>query len=69
MSEPDWQIAHYKALFEREQKSAQWHQAQLFNAWKTMAGQTRGLQRQRRLIKRLQAELAKRTTDQQSPAP
>lgn len=66
MSEPDWQIAHYKALFEREQKSAQWHQAQLFNAWKTMAGQTRGLQRQRRLIKRLQAELAKRTTDQQS---
>lgn len=35
------------------------YRAMLFNAWTTMAGQTRGLQRQRRLIKRLQAEAAK----------
>ena len=60
---------HYKALFERASHERDWHKALLFDAWRTMAGQTRGLQRQRRLIKRLQAELAKLTTDQQSPAP
>lgn len=35
-----------------------WYQAHLFEAWRTLRGQSKGLQRQRRLIKRLQAELA-----------
>ena len=35
------------------------YQAQLFQAWRTMRGQTKGLQRQRRLIRRLQAENAR----------
>ena len=54
-----WQAEHYKKLFERADKEANWNKAKLFEAWTTMAGQTRGLQRQRRLIKRLQAENAR----------
>lgn len=45
---------------ELTQQRDHWHQAMLYQAWKTMAGQTRGLQRQRRLIKRLQRELVGR---------
>ena len=33
------------------------YQAMLFQAWRALRGQTKGLQRQRRLIKRLQAQL------------
>src|SRR5574343_825954 len=35
------------------------YQALLFQAWRALRGQTKGLQRQRRLIKRLQAENAR----------
>ena len=34
------------------------YQAWLFQAWRTIQGQTKGLQRQRRLIKRVQADNA-----------
>jgi len=34
------------------------YQAWLFQAWRTIRGQTKGLQRQRRLIKRVQADNA-----------
>lgn len=53
----DWG-EHYKGLFERASREADWNKARLFEAWRTMAGQTRGLQRQARLIKRLHAEIA-----------
>jgi hypothetical protein len=43
-------------------KETERYMAMLFSAWRTMAGQTRGLQRQRRLIKRLQAQVAARET-------
>lgn len=33
------------------------YQAMLYQAWQTMRGQAKGLQRQRRLIRRLQARL------------
>ena len=53
----DW-AKHYAALFERASHERDWYKGLLFDAWKTMRGQTKGLQRQRRLIKRLQRELA-----------
>lgn len=49
---------HYQALFERAQAEADRNKEWLFEAWRTMAGQTRGLQRQARKIKRLRAENA-----------
>lgn len=49
---------HYKALFERAERDNNWHKGLLYDAWRTMRGQTKGLQRQRRLIRRLQAENA-----------
>jgi hypothetical protein len=53
---PAYWEQHYKILFERASSEVDSNQAMLFNAWRTMAGQTRGLQRQSRLIKRLQRE-------------
>ena len=52
-----WQVEHYKALDERHHKEALFYQAQLYSAWKTMWGQTRGLQRQARKIKRLEKRI------------
>lgn len=34
------------------------YQAKLYESWRTIRGQTKGLKRQRRLILRLQAQLA-----------
>jgi hypothetical protein len=62
----DWG-EHYKALFERASHERDWYKGLLFDAWKTMRGQTKGLQRQRLLIKRLQRELA--TADKSSVTP
>jgi hypothetical protein len=59
---------HYKILFERADREKDFFRGLLFDSWRTMAGQTRGLQRQRRLIKRLQAQI-KRAVVQQSTAP
>lgn len=42
---------------EHSRQQAESYKAMLFDAWQTMAGQTRGLQRQSRKIKRLQAQL------------
>lgn len=53
----DWG-KHYEALFERASHERDRYKGLLFDAWKTMRGQSKGLQRQRRLIKRLQAENA-----------
>ena len=50
---------HYEALFERAQAEADRNKAWLFEAWRALRGQSKGLQRQRRLIKRLQAENGK----------
>lgn len=50
--------AHYEDLWKREEHQHLWYQAHLFDAWKALRGQSKGLQRQRRLIKRLQAENA-----------
>lgn len=52
-----WQVEHYRALDERHHKEALFYQAQLYSAWKTMWGQTRGLQRQARKIKRLEKRI------------
>ncbi len=52
-----WQVEHYKALDERHHKETLFYQAQLYSAWKTMWGQTKGLQRQARKIKRLEARI------------
>lgn len=49
---------HYQQLFERAQAEADRNQAWLFSAWRTMWGQTKGLQRQRRIINRLRAKIA-----------
>jgi len=44
---------HYQKLFEGQLNAANGHKAALFDAWKTIRGQTKGLQRQARKIKRL----------------
>jgi hypothetical protein len=62
------QVKSYHENMIAARKEAERYRAMLFNAWQTMAGQTRGLQRQRRLIKRLQAENA-RLTDRQMILP
>lgn len=49
---------HYETLFERASHERDLYKGLLFDAWKTMRGQAKGLQRQRRLIRRLQCELA-----------
>jgi hypothetical protein len=65
-----WQVAHYKALDERHYKEALHYRAVLFDAWQTMRGQTRGLQRQARKIKRLEKriqELSSPNTESRQP--
>lgn len=52
----DFAARHWMQLYERAQAEADRNKSWLFDAWKTMAGQTRGLQRQRRIIKRLRSE-------------
>jgi hypothetical protein len=52
MSE-DWRIAHYEALFVRQLAETNRYKAMLFDAWKTMSGQSKGLKRQARKIKRM----------------
>lgn len=49
---------HYKWLFEKFSKESNTYQAQLFHSWTVIRQQNKGLQRQRRLIKRLQRDLA-----------
>jgi hypothetical protein len=55
----DWKAVaeHYKALFERHMSESNSKGDLLYNAYRTMAGQSRGLQRQARLIKRLRREI------------
>jgi hypothetical protein len=42
---------------EKSHERANFYQAQLFKSWNVIRAQNKGLQRQRRLIKRLQGEL------------
>lgn len=60
---------HYRQLFDRAQRDADRNKAWLFDAWKTMAGQSRGLQRQRRIINRLRAEIAELKREGSGQAP
>ena len=47
---------HYRELFERQLNESNRYQALLYHAWNVIRQQNKGLQRQRRLIKRLQQE-------------
>jgi hypothetical protein len=49
--------SHYESLFERATHERDWYKGLLFDAWNTMRGQTKGLQRQHRKIKRLQEQI------------
>jgi hypothetical protein len=51
---PDYVEQQIKQHKER----SDWYQLKMYEAWRTMWGQTRGLQRQARLIARLRAEIA-----------
>lgn len=50
--------AFHEETIKLAREKADWNQARLFEAWTALRGQSKGLQRQRRLIKRLQAENA-----------
>jgi hypothetical protein len=52
----DW-AKHYQELFERQRAETERYKAQMFDMYKTMCGQSRGLQRQRRIINRLRLKL------------
>lgn len=52
-------LASPKTLDDYWRSQADWYQARLFEAWTALRGQSKGLQRQRRLIKRLQATNAR----------
>lgn len=47
-------VEHYKVLYERHMAKADFYQAQLYHAWKSLAQQQKGLRRQAKKIKRLQ---------------
>ena len=53
----DWRIEHYQSLFERYKDESTRYQAMLFHSWETIRMQQKGLKRQAKKIKRLQAEL------------
>lgn len=63
--------AYHEESVKLAREQANWYQAKLYEAWRTMAGQTRGLQRQRRIINRLRAEIAelKAARSTGNPAP
>lgn len=48
----------YKRLFEGAERDALTYKGYLFDSWKALRAQSKGLQRQRRLIRRLQRENA-----------
>jgi len=48
---------HYRKLFERQLHETEKYKAMLFDAWKNMRGQTKGLQRQARKLRRLKADV------------
>lgn len=52
----DWS-EHWRKLAERHMRESDRYKALLFDAWKTMRGQAKGLKRQARKIKRLQERL------------
>lgn len=52
-------LAAPKTLEDYWRSQADWYQARLFEAWTALRGQSKGLQRQGRLIKRLQAANAR----------
>jgi hypothetical protein len=49
---------HVQQQIDQHKQRAEWYQLKMFEAWRTMWGQTKGLQRQRRIINRLRAEIA-----------
>lgn len=55
-------IEHWCALPKSQadywEHQATWYKSLLFDAWKALRGQSKGLQRQRRIINRLRAEIA-----------
>lgn len=52
-----WAAEHYRALYERYEKQANWYQGLLYHSWRVIRQQNKGLNRQAKKIKRLQAEL------------
>jgi glycine/D-amino acid oxidase-like deaminating enzyme len=53
----DRSVDHYKRLLERSERHELLWRSMYLDCYRTMVGQTRGLQRQARLIKRLRAEI------------
>lgn len=49
---------HYLTLIDRWQREADSNKAKLFDAWQALRGQQKGLNRQARKIRRLQAQIA-----------
>lgn len=56
-SETNWAADHYKALWERACRENDSHKAMLFDAYRVIRGQGKGLQRQARRIRRLRGEV------------
>lgn len=50
--------AYHEESVKLAREQATWYQAKLFEAWIALRGQSKGLQRQRRIINRLRAEIA-----------
>jgi hypothetical protein len=48
---------HYRGLYERFEHQANWYQGLLYHSWRVIRQQNKGLNRQARKIKRLQAEI------------
>lgn len=53
----DWG-EHYRSLFEKQLAQTNFYKACLYDAWKALRGQSKGMKRMARKIKRLKAELA-----------
>lgn len=47
---------HEQQQIDNWRNQADWYRLKLYEAWEALRGQSKGLQRQRRLIRRLQAE-------------
>ena len=54
---------HYRALFERHMADSTRYQALLFNSWKSLREQQKGLRRQALNIKRLKQRFAELTAN------
>ena len=51
---------HFQMIAERHERDADKHKARLYQAWETCRGQTKGLQRLRRLVNRVRLQLSEK---------